>query len=79
MALVAVERLRLSTHVPPIGLAAAAGSMLETRVRALLSRAPLRATPLANDALALGIIAAGLTLLVLAWPGSLLHHAAESV
>ena len=77
MALVAVERLRLSTTVPSIALAAAAGSQLETRVRALLSPTPLRATPLANDALALGIIAVGLTLLVLAWPGSLLHHAAE--
>jgi beta-lactamase regulating signal transducer with metallopeptidase domain len=79
LALVAVERLRLSTTMPQISLAAAAGSQLETRVRALLSPTPQRAKPLANDALALGIIAVGLTLLALAWPGSLLHHAAESL
>ncbi|MDF3070360.1 MAG: peptidase BlaR1 [Polyangiaceae bacterium] len=79
LALIAVERLRLQTTTPAISLAAAAGTQLETRVRALLSPAPRQAMPLANDALALGIIALGVSLLVLAWPGSSLHHAAESL
>lgn len=82
MALVSVERLRLATRpsgglAPALGIAA--GTELEVRVRALLDDDAGFGAPLANDLLAVGIALSGVAALLFVWPGSTLHHAAESV
>jgi Zn-dependent protease with chaperone function len=82
MALVSVERLRSVvrpwTQIAPV-LGIAAGTDLEARVRSLLDDDGLASPPLANDLLAVGIVLLGLAALLLVWPGSSLHHAAESL
>jgi hypothetical protein len=82
MALVSVERLRAAAH-PPANVApalgVAAGTDLEARVHSLLEDDRRPAPPLANDLLAIGIVLLGLAALLLLWPGSALHHAAESL
>jgi hypothetical protein len=82
MALVSVERLRLQAPhrygmAPALGVAA--GSQLELRVRALLGQRDTSAAPLVSDLLAVGIPLLAAAALMLAWPGSFVHHAAESV
>lgn len=82
LALVSVERLRLlakrqAGRAPALGVAA--GSQLELRVRALLGQRDTVSAPLVNDLLAVGIPLLGAAALMLVWPGSLVHHAAESL
>jgi hypothetical protein len=82
MALVSVERLRVSAHpsrvlAPALGIAA--GTDLEVRVRALLDDDGRSGPPLANDLPAVGIALCGVAALLLVWPGNMLHHAAESL
>jgi hypothetical protein len=82
LALVSVERLRLLAtgqpgRAPALGVAA--GSQLELRVRALLGQRDTVAAPLVNDLLAVGVPLLGAAVLMLVWPGSLVHHAAESL
>jgi Zn-dependent protease with chaperone function len=82
MALVSVERLRLQGPYrgavsPALGVAA--GSQLELRVRALLGQRDTSSAPLVSDLLAVGIPLLGAATLLLAWPGSFVHHTTESV
>lgn len=82
MALVSVERLRATARAsgvlaPALGIAAGTG--LEARVRALLDDDGRSGAPLANDLLAVAIALSGVAALLLVWPGSTLHHAAESL
>jgi Zn-dependent protease with chaperone function len=82
MALVSVERLRLAARHPATLAGApgvAAGTDLEARVRCLLDDDRFGAPPLANDLLAIGSVLSGLAAVLLMWPGSVLHHAAESL
>jgi hypothetical protein len=80
-ALVSVERLRAEARVgralsPALGMA---GGDLALRVQALLDERPSASPPLTSDLrpIAIGLLA--LALLLVAWPGSFLHHSAESV
>ena len=81
-ALVAVERLRAEArvaHGPSPALGMAAGGDLALRVRALLDEQPAASPPLSSDLRPIGLGLLTLVMLLLAWPGSFLHHAAESV
>lgn len=81
-ALVSVERLRAEARVgqalsPAVGMAA--GGDLALRVQALLDERRASAPPLTSDLrpIAFGLLA--LAIVLVAWPGNVLHHAAESV
>lgn len=81
-ALVSVERLRAEARVghalsPALGMAA--GGDLALRVQALLDEQPAASPPLTSDLRPIGFGLLALALLLVAWPGSFLHHAAESV
>jgi hypothetical protein len=81
-ALVTVERLRAEArvaHDPSPALGMAAGGDLALRVRALLDEQPAASPPLSSDLRPIGLGLLTLVMLLLAWPGSFLHHAAESV
>jgi Zn-dependent protease with chaperone function len=80
-ALVTVERARAEARQglalsPTLGVAA--GGDLAQRVRALLDERPTVSPPLTSDLRPLGLGLLALALLLVAWPGSFLHHAAES-
>jgi hypothetical protein len=82
MALVSVERLRAAVHpiaslAPSLGVAA--GTDLEARVHGLLEADRIPAPPLANDLLAIAFVSLELAIFLLVWPGSALHHTAESL
>jgi Zn-dependent protease with chaperone function len=81
-ALVSVERLRSnarSLHELAPAVAMAAGRDLAPRVRVLLGELPVEPPPLSSDLrpIAVGLLA--FALLLVAWPGAALHHAAESL
>jgi hypothetical protein len=80
-ALVSVERLRAEARVwhassPGLGMA---GGDLALRVQALLDERPAPSPPLTSDLRPIGFGLLALAILLVAWPGSFLHHAAESV
>ena len=80
--LVSVERLRAEArvgHVQSPALGMAAGGDLTLRVQALLDERPAPSPPLTSDLRPIGVGLLALAMLLVAWPGSLLHHAAESV
>jgi hypothetical protein len=80
-ALVSVERLRAEArawHASSPGLGMAGGD-LALRVHALLDERPAPSPPLTSDLRPIGIGLLALAILLVAWPGSFLHHAAESV
>jgi Zn-dependent protease with chaperone function len=81
-ALVSVERLRAEARVaqaPVPALGVAAGSDLALRVHALLDERPAASPPLTSDLRLIGVTLLVCAVLLVAWPGSSLHHAAESV
>lgn len=80
-ALVSVERLRAEARVgrtlsPALGMA---GGDLALRVQALLDERPTPSPPLTSDLGPIGFGLLALATLLVAWPGSFLHHAAESL
>lgn len=80
-ALVSVERLRAEARVgrapsPALGMA---GGDLALRVQALLDERPAPSPPLTSDLRPIALGLATFAMLLVAWPGSFLHHAAESV
>jgi Zn-dependent protease with chaperone function len=80
-ALVSVERLRAEarvTQAPAPALGVAAGGDLALRVRALLDERPTVAPPLTSDLRLIGLTVLACAVVLVAWPGSALHHAAES-
>lgn len=85
-ALVAVEKARSlpggspsTLQAPALGIVA--GRDLERRVMTLLCAGPAseRRSSLGNDALAVTIASLGAAALTLVWPGSVLHHAIETL
>lgn len=81
-ALVSVERLRGEARLPhnlASALGVAAGGDLALRVRALLDERSPRSPRLTSDLRPIGIALLFLAVLLVAWPGGFLHHAAESV
>ncbi|MBW2453723.1 MAG: M48 family metalloprotease [Deltaproteobacteria bacterium] len=84
-ALITVERLRANQPNRPaaavprgaLGIDSAPG--IESRVMALLDFEPAAGRPqgLANDLFGVLIVAAGLAVLMITWPGDALHHAVE--
>jgi Zn-dependent protease with chaperone function len=81
-ALISVERLRAAARNPsdlsPV-LGVAAGGDLALRVRALLDEPAPSPLPLTSDLRSIGVILLALATLLVAWPGGLWHHAAESL
>jgi hypothetical protein len=80
--LVAVQRLRARASVgrapsPMLGIAAEGD--LALRVHALLDERPAASPPLTSDLRSIGFGLFAFGVLLVAWPGSFLHHAAESV
>jgi beta-lactamase regulating signal transducer with metallopeptidase domain len=80
--LVSVQRLRAQHrvgHTPFPVLGIAADGDLALRVHALLEERPAASPPLTSDLRPIGLGVLGFAVLLVAWPGSFLHHAAESV
>jgi Zn-dependent protease with chaperone function len=80
--LVSVQRLRVQTrveHAPSPMLGIAADGDLALRVHALLDERPVASPPLTSDLRPIGFGLLASAVLLVAWPGSFLHHAAESV
>jgi beta-lactamase regulating signal transducer with metallopeptidase domain len=81
-ALVSVQRLRAEAPfreaVAPV-LGIAADGDLTLRVHALLDERAAASPPLTSDLRPIGLGLSALAALLVAWPGSFLHHAAESV
>jgi Zn-dependent protease with chaperone function len=80
--LVSVQRLRARDRVgrapfPVLGIAAEGN--LALRVHALLAERPPTSLPLTSDLRPIGFGLVASAVLLVAWPGSFLHHAAESV
>lgn len=81
-ALISVERLRTEARVgqalsPAVGMAA--GGDLALRVQALLDERRAVSPPLTSDLRPIGLGLLALAMVLVAWPGNFLHHAAESV
>ena len=79
--LVSVQRLRARAGVgqdpsPVLGIA---DGDLALRVHALLDERPAASPPLTSDLRPIGLGLMVFAVLLVAWPGSFLHHAAESV
>jgi Zn-dependent protease with chaperone function len=84
-ALVSVEKIRARSQdesaIPAHALGVHAGGDLARRVLALIENDEVRDTEplLANDALAVAIVAFGALLPTIAWPGDAVHHAIETL
>lgn len=83
-ALIALSRARAAlrsgaTPVAPMtSLAMAPGAQLERRVHDLLDATGPKRAALGNDVVAASIVILGATVVALAWPGSIFHHAVET-
>jgi Zn-dependent protease with chaperone function len=79
-ALITVERARAAVDnpsTPALSLGVVGHSDLEGRVRALLDE-PRSAPALANDVLAVAVLATGAAIFTAVWPGTILHHTIET-
>ncbi len=80
--LISVQRLRARAPLQPVTLPVlgiTGDGDLAQRVHALLDEHPAAAPPLTSDLRLIGIGLLASSALLLAWPGSFMHHAAESL